>query len=211
MMSPNRKSAIGNRQSEITTMPIEIEKKYRLTNKQNDYVRRRLPEIGATLQSEEFEENTLYGGRGLAVGRSVLRLRRVGDGAILTYKKRLPTSSSIKHQREDETQIEDPEALNAILAALGFTPAMVYEKRRETWVWGKAEIVIDELPFGLFMEIEGTEREIRAVETRLAVKNLKAENLTYPQLTLENGKKKRGIVEARFKSVRRRSRTRASQ
>ncbi len=181
-------------------MAIEIEKKYRLTKKQNDSVRRRLPEIGATFQGEEFEENTLYGGKGLAVGRSVLRLRRVGDSAILTYKKRLPTSSPIKRQREDETKVEDPEALNAILAALGFKPALVYEKRRETWVLGKAEIVLDKLPFGLFMEIEGPARDIRAVETRLAVKNLKTENLTYPQLTVEHGRKSRGVVEARFKS-----------
>jgi adenylate cyclase class 2 len=185
-------------------MAIEIEKKYRLTRKQNDSVRRRLPEIGATLQGEEFEENTLYGGKGLAVDRSVLRLRRVGDSAILTYKERLPTSSSIKRQREDETRVDDPEALNAILTALGFTPALVYEKRRETWVLGKAEIVIDELPFGLFMEIEGPEREIRTIETRLAVKNLKAENLTYPQLTLKNGKKSRGVIASRFTRARRR-------
>jgi adenylate cyclase class 2 len=189
---------------EINTMAIEIEKKYRLTKEQSDTLRRRLPKIGAALQGKEFEENTLYGGKGLAVGRSVLRLRRVGDGAILTYKKRLTTSSSIKRQREDETQVDDPEALSAILRALGFTPSLVYEKRRETWVLGKAEIVIDELPFGLFMEIEGTQRDIRAVETKLAVKNLKAENLSYPQLTLENGKKTRGVIEARFKHARRR-------
>jgi adenylate cyclase class 2 len=180
-------------------MAIEIEKKYRLTKKQREFLLRRLPEIGAKLQGDEFEENTLYGGKGLAVDRSVLRLRRVGDGATLTYKKRFSTSSSIKRQREDETRVDDPDALNAILEALGFTPALIYEKRRETWVLGKSEIVIDELPFGLFMEIEGKEREIRAVETRLAVKNLKAENLTYPQLTLENGKISRGVIEARFK------------
>jgi adenylate cyclase class 2 len=187
-------------------MAIEIETKYRLTNKQHQSLRRRLPEIGAILQGEEFEENTLYAGKGLAVGRSVLRLRRVGDKAILTYKKRLATSSSVKHQQEDETQVDDPEALNTILAALGFTPALVYEKRRETWILGETEIVIDELPFGRFMEIEGKERDIRAVETRLAVKNLnlKAENLTYPQLTVENGKRSRGIIEARFKPARRR-------
>jgi adenylate cyclase class 2 len=183
-------------------MPIEIEKKYRLTKKQHESVRRRLPEIGAKPRGEEFEENTLYGGKGLTVGRSVLRLRRVGEVAILTYKKRLPTSSSIKHQIEHETQVDDPKALNAILAALGFTPALVYEKRRETWVLGRAEIVIDVLPFGLFMEIEGTERDIRAIETKLAVKNLKAEKLTYPQLTVENGKKSRGVIEARFKRAR---------
>ena len=185
-------------------MAIEIEKKYRLTPSQHDSVRRRLFELGAKLQGKEFEENTLYGGKGLAVGRSLLRLRRVGDRAILTYKKRLPTSSLIKRQREDETQVHDPEALNTILAALGFTPAMVYEKRRETWVLGDAEIVIDELPFGLFMEIEGKDRDIRSVETKLAKRNLEAEELSYPQLTLEKGKKFRGIIEARFKRTGRR-------
>ena len=195
----NGQLAIGN-----LKMAIEIEKKYRLTNKQHETVRRRLPEIGAKSPGLEFEENTLYAGNGLDVGRTILRLRRVGDCAILTYKKRLPTSSLIKHQREEETRVDDPEALNSILAALGFTPAMVYEKRRETWMLGKVEIVIDELPFGLFMEIEGTESDIRAVETKLAVKNLKAETLSYPELTLENGKKSRGVIEARFKSTRRR-------
>jgi adenylate cyclase, class 2 len=183
-------------------MAIEIEKKYRLTKKQCEAVRRRLPEIGATLQRKEFEVNTLYGGKGLSVARNVLRVRRVGDAAILTYKKRFPTSSSIKHQLEDETLVDDPEALNSILAALGYTPAMVYEKRRETWVLGKAEIVIDELPFGLFMEIEGRERDIRAVESRLEMNHLKAENLSYPELTLANGKKSRGVIEARFKHPR---------
>jgi len=192
-------------------MAIEIEKKYRLTKKQHESVRHRLPEIGAKLQCEEFEENTVYSGKGLPVDRTVLRLRRVGDSAILTYKKRLPTSSSISHRREDETGVDDPEALNAILAGLGFKPALVYEKRRETWVLGKAEIVIDELPFGWFMEIEGKERDIRAVETRLAMKNLVAENLTYPQLTVENGKKNRGVIEARFKRTRRRQPTPSSQ
>ncbi|CAN5753799.1 hypothetical protein BH18ACI4_BH18ACI4_12200 [soil metagenome] len=191
--------AIGN-----LKMSIEIEKKYRLTNNQHKLVLRRLPEIGAKLQREEFEENTLYAGKGLAVGRSVLRLRRVGDSALLTYKECFPTSSAIKHRREDETKVDDPAALNTILSALGFRPALVYEKRRKTWVLGKAEIVLDELPFGLFMEIEGKERDIRAIEARLAVKNLTAENLTYPQLTKENGKKSRGVIEARFKRGRRR-------
>ena len=85
----------------------------------------------------------------------MLRLRRVEGKATLTYKKALPTVSSIKQRREEETVVADPEAMEAILVALGFTPALVYEKRRQTWRLGKTEIVIDVLPFGLFMEIEG--------------------------------------------------------
>ena len=179
-------------------MPIEIEKKYRLTRKQREEVLRRLPQIGAKRKGEEFEVNTLYAGGALDVGRSVLRLRRVGKRGILTYKERFPTRSDIKHQREDETRVDDPEALELILAALGFTPALVYEKRRETWALGKTEIVIDELPFGLFMEIEGTEESIRDIESKLAVKRLRTEPATYPQLTLKHGIDYDGVIEARF-------------
>jgi len=177
---------------------IEVEKKFRLTKRQRDAVLKRLPEIGATLQGEEFEENTLYMGGALQLGSAVLRFRRVGGRATLTYKKRLPTAAAIKQQQEDETEVGDPEAMAAILDALGFTPALVYEKRRQTWVLGKTEIVIDVLPFGLFMEIEGRVNAIRAVERKLGLKGLRAEHATYPQLTEKHGKLYDGLIEARF-------------
>lgn len=192
-------------------MPIEIEKKFRLTKKQRQELQRRLPQIGAVFEGEEFEENTLYSGNGLDVGRCVLRLRRIGDDAdtsaempgrgqraVLTYKQRFPGSSSIKQQQEDETEVTDADAMAAILDDLGFVPALVYEKRRATWRLGDAEIVIDELPFGLFMEIEGPEPAIRKVERQLAIKGLRAEHATYPQLTERHGKSGNGVIEARF-------------
>ncbi|MDQ2856472.1 MAG: class IV adenylate cyclase [Acidobacteriota bacterium] len=179
-------------------MPIEVEKKYRLTKKQRDELMRRLPVIGATAHGEEFEENTLYGGETLELGRCVLRLRRVGDHAVLTYKERFPSTASIKRQREDETRVDDPDAMDAILEALGFAPALVYEKRRTTWLLGEAEIVIDELPFGLFMEIEASEPEIKKIERKLAIKGLRAEHATYPQLTRRHGKPYGSVIEARF-------------
>ena len=46
-------------------MPIEIEKKYRLTGRQRSQLLRKLETIGATRESEEFEENTLYSGKGI--------------------------------------------------------------------------------------------------------------------------------------------------
>ena len=179
-------------------MPIEIEKKYRLSKKQREDILRRLPKLGARRKGEEFEVNTIYSGETLDLGRSVLRLRQIGKRGILTYKERFPTRSDIKHQREDETEVSDPEATELILDALGFTPALVYEKRRETWRLGKTEIVIDELPFGLFMEIEGEEQAIRDIESKLAIKRLRAESATYPQLTFIHGTKEDGVVESRF-------------
>ena len=177
---------------------IEVEKKFRLTKRQRDTVLKRLAEIGASLEGEEFEENTLYDGEILKSDTCVLRLRRVGKNATLTYKKRIPSSSAIKQQREEETAIADPEAMEAILEALGFTPALVYEKRRQTWRLGNTEIVIDVLPFGLFMEIEGRVNEIKAVERKLGLKGLRAEHATYPQLTKKHGKAFDGLIEARF-------------
>jgi adenylate cyclase class 2 len=179
-------------------MPIEIEKKFRLTKKQREEVLRRLPEIGARPRGEEFEENTLYGGESLDPARSVLRLRRAGKTATLTYKEAVPNSSSIKHQRENETRVADPEAMEAILDALGFTPVLVYEKRRQTWRFGKTEIVVDELPFGLFMEIEGSEADIAVAELKLGIKGLRTERETYPQLARKHGKRYGIMIEARF-------------
>jgi len=177
---------------------VEIEKKYRLTKPQREAVLRRLPEIGAISRGEEFEENTLYSGPTLETGRSVLRLRRAGKIATLTYKERFPTTSSIKHQREDETIIDDPGAMDAILDGLGFTPSLVYEKRRQTWRLGKVEIVVDELPFGLFMEIEASEDDIRSTQKKLGIKGLRTEHATYPQLAEKHGQHYGNVIESRF-------------
>jgi len=179
-------------------MPIEIEKKYRLTPQQREEILARLREIGAKRERSDFEVNTLYAGESIDSERAVLRLRRVGDQAILTFKERLPSSSPIKHQLEDETTVGDADAMDAILESLGFNPIVIYEKRRERWNLDDSEIVVDELPFGLFMEIEGEEGAIREIEKKLAIKRLKAETATYPSLARDHGTENDGVIEARF-------------
>ena len=179
-------------------MGTEIEKKYRLTPGAVEQLRQRLREVGATRHGEEFEENTLYGGQGLDPRSRILRVRRVGDRAILTYKERFASDSAIKHQREDETGVEDVGALATILDALGYRPALVYEKRRETWQVANVELVIDQLPFGLFMEIEGGDKSITEAEKLLSLSETEAEHATYPELTRRHGTKRGDVIEARF-------------
>jgi adenylate cyclase class 2 len=186
----------------LVNMAIEIEKKYRLTGEQRERVRRRLGEIGGALQGEEFEENTIYGGGNLSLKNCVLRLRRVGDEARLTYKERFPSSSAIKRQLEEETRVESAKVMAKILEALGFKPTLVYEKRRETWRVAGTEVVLDQLPFGLFMEIEGDERAILEVEQLLNLTDTEAELATYPQLTRQYGKRTGDLIEARFENRR---------
>ena len=188
-------------------MPVEIEKKYRLTKKQREAIGRRLRNLGASPGEVEFEENTIYRGGRLDLGGCALRLRRVNGRALLTFKERLSSKSSIKHQREEETEVADADTLAAILRSLEFRPGVVYEKRRTRWRFGKAEISLDELSFGLFMEIEGSEQEIARVERQLEAEALPAVMETYPALTAQLGKKRGGVIEARFaRSVRDRAR-----
>jgi adenylate cyclase class 2 len=179
-------------------MAIEIEKKYRLTGEGRSSLIERLTESGAIFEGEEFEENTLYAGGQLDAGRQVLRLRRVGGRAVLTYKERGDSDSSVKRYREDETRVDDAAALADILDALGFTPSLVYEKRRATWQLRDAEIVVDELPFGLFLEIEGEESAIAEVEELLGLTEVEAEMDTYPELARRLGQKRGDVIEVRF-------------
>ncbi|PWT87995.1 MAG: class IV adenylate cyclase [Blastocatellia bacterium] len=177
---------------------LEIEKKYRLTQEQKQQVVERLREVGARSSDEEFEENTLYSSDVIDLQGAILRLRRTDKSAWLTRKRRLSTSSSIKHQEEFETGVDNPEAMVHILTSLGFKPMLIYEKFRRTWTIDDVEVVIDRLPFGLFMEIEGSEEEIESAERKLGIEGFEAEHATYPQLTSEHGKRSADLIEARF-------------
>jgi adenylate cyclase class 2 len=189
-------------------MPVEIEKKYRLTKKAREAIVRRLQKLGSSPSEVEFEENTIYRGGRLELGGCSLRLRRVNGRALLTFKLRFPSKSPIKHQREEETEVADADTMAAILRSLELRPALVYEKRRIRWQIGKAEIALDELPFGLFMEIEGAEKEIARVEKLLEAEGLPAVMETYPALTAQLGRKRGGVIEARFaRAVRDRARS----
>ncbi|HEV2914657.1 MAG TPA: class IV adenylate cyclase [Pyrinomonadaceae bacterium] len=181
-------------------MGIEIEKKYRLTREQYARLLGRLELVKATPVGRELEENTLYAGGALDQSTEVLRLRRVGGRAILTYKRRFASASAIKRHREDETEVKDARALDMILEALGYRPALVYEKRRATWQVAGAEVVLDELPFGLFLEIEGDEQSIREAERLLELADVEAEMETYPALARRYGEQRQpeGLIEARF-------------
>src|SRR5688500_3643405 len=169
---------------------IEIEKKYRLTAAERDRVLQRLSEAGAENRGEEFEENTIYGGGALKRGTSVLRLRRVGARALLTYKERFAHASAVKQQREsavkqqreEETAVDDPWAMALILDALGFKPLLAYEKRRQTWSLGPTEVVSHELPSGLFMVSDGGKQDIEAAKQTLGIDDPPAEEETYHTL-----------------------------
>lgn len=179
-------------------MAIEIEKKYRLDDAKRQFILDALNEVGAEFLGEDFEENIIYNGGALNQKNAILRIRKTQSKTLLTYKEQIQCQSNIKHQIEHETEVVDCESLKSIVETLGFRANLLYEKRRKTWKIRNAELVVDELPFGLFMEIEGSITSIKEAEMLLDIENFDAELETYSSLTARLGIFKDGIIEARF-------------
>lgn len=179
-------------------MAIEIEKKYRLSVEQKRFVLSALEEFQAEFKGEDFEENTIYGGSILDEKFAVLRVRKTQNKTILTFKKSVQNDFPVKQRIEHETEVADAKELEKIIENLGFAPRLIYEKRRKTWRFRSVEIVLDELPFGEFMEIEGSITAIAEAEILLDFEGFPTEHATYPNLTRELGKENGDLIEARF-------------
>jgi len=181
-------------------LAIETEKKYRIDASRRGEIIAELKEAGAEFEREDFETNSIYGGGTLDENNAVLRIRTTESGTFLTFKKRIENQFDVKQQIEIETKCDDPKALAEIISNLGFVPRLVYEKRRQTWRFRSVEILLDELPFGLFMEIEGSITSIKEAEMILGFEDLEVEHETYPRITMRLGKRNGDVVEARFRA-----------
>jgi adenylate cyclase, class 2 len=137
----------------------------------------RLDDAGAALAaSRTYEHNVRYedDGETLTPAGIVLRLRQ-DSRARLTYKARLPEEDvrdGIKSRFEAEVTFDDCDTMDLILQRLGYHPFVIYEKYRTTYRLGEVEIVLDEMPFGDFVEIEGP---VHAIEAALSTLGLAAE------------------------------------
>lgn len=179
-------------------MAIETEKKYRLNKKRLVELSAKLEAIGAVFAGERFEENYLHRGGALDERGAMLRLRKIGDTCFFTYKEKLRNDSDYKHKIEFETIVSDVGATESIIGMLGYHLSLIYEKHRKAWHLGDVEVVLDELPFGLYMEIEGSIEDIEKTEKLLEVEDLEPEPRGYPRLTVKYGKDVDGVMEARF-------------
>lgn len=118
----------------------------------------RLRALGATLEGRRrFEDNFLLDTPDLGLRRrgALLRVREIGDRAILTYKGKGAVVRGAKVRSEIETEVRDAKALMAILKRLGFTKRFRYQKYRTTFRHDSLLITLDETPIGTYLEIEG--------------------------------------------------------
>lgn len=146
---------------------LEIEVKFHLYHPEKTL--QQLVDLGAVAQPRVFETNVRFEdtGQNLKANHQLLRLRQ-DDKCRLTYKcKPSRTQSQCKIYREVEVEVSDFQAMRAILGEIGYHPVQTYEKWRQTFRWNMVELCLDTLPYGVFLEIEGSEKEIKKAARRL--------------------------------------------
>lgn len=138
-------------------MKTEYEAKF--LNVDIDDIRERLIEVGAelvkpmrlmrrvTIDTPEMQEKGGF-----------LRVRDEGDRITLTYKQF--DALSVDGAKEHEVIVSDFEETIGILAAAGLPYNSFQESKRETWVCGDVEIMIDEWPWlSPYIEVESVSVE----------------------------------------------------
>lgn len=167
-------------------MPMETELKY--GNADLDAVRDTLHALDADFQARRFETNVVFDdearslkGRGVLVrlrsdGRNILTLKRPPEG---------PAPEGVKAWDEEETRVDDPGAVAALLSTLGYAPAFSYEKLREEWLFMGCHVCLDHLPFGDFVEIEGDPAAIGPAASALGLDPESATTADYHRLNAE--------------------------
>ena len=139
----------------------------------------------ATLTGERvFERNVRYedATESLTPADRVLRLRQ-DTRARLTYKA--PGSGNqngVLSRTELEVTVSDFQTTDLLLKALGYHPSWEYEKYRTTYELNDCEVVLDEMPFGNFVEVEGEQEAIENVLTMLDLANAPRIGASYSDL-----------------------------
>lgn len=133
----------------------EIEAKFFVQNLKN--IEMRLHSLEAHLIQERVLETNirfdLPDNRLRSEGR-VLRLRQDSE-AKFTYKGAGKNNQGILSRIEIEFIVGDFEKAKSFLEALGYQSIFYYEKYRTTYDINACHVMLDELPYGNFVEIEG--------------------------------------------------------
>jgi adenylate cyclase class 2 len=140
---------------------LEIEVKFYVPD--IDAIRARIRSLGAEPKGCGFETNIRFDDEEmhLTQGKKLLRLRQDTRCRLTVKSPPKDADTEFKIFRELEVDVSDFQTMIAILEELEFTPRQVYEKQRETYLFGHAELCLDTLPFGHFLEIEGGKDDIR--------------------------------------------------
>jgi len=131
---------------------IEFEMKFETTH---DKIRHKLEEMHATFIRNDYNYDQYYNHpmRDFTLTDEALRIRQTSSETCITYKgPKLGKRTKTREELEIEVESEE---MGKILEKLGFTPAGVVNKKRETWKLNDFTITLDEVEeLGDYVEIE---------------------------------------------------------
>ncbi|GAB4567573.1 MAG: class IV adenylate cyclase [Anaerolineales bacterium] len=138
----------------------EIEAKFFV--KDLNRVEKRLHELKAQLfQARVHEVNLRFDNANGDLRRElkVLRLRQDNEAKFTFKGPSRETAGGALSRKEIEFTVESFEAAKEFLEALGFVPIIFYEKYRTTYELNGVHIMLDEMPYGNFVEIESEDAD----------------------------------------------------
>ena len=141
--------------------------------------------IGAVpSRARHFEDNVIFDDEAgtLAASGRMLRLREAEGRAIVTFKGPRIEGTGVKSRPESEVVVSDATATVRILQGLGYRKVFRYQKYREAFRFRDAEVVVDEMPIGTFLEIEGPVETIHAAAEALGFGPADYVHESYPSL-----------------------------
>jgi len=161
---------------------LEIEVKFILPDA--EAIRRRMRKLEAHSAGRVFETNIRYEdpANSLIRRKALLRLRQ-DKKTTLTYKGEPEVNDAdYKIFKELEVDVSDFATMGQILESLGYHREQIYEKWRDSYTLNAAACCIDEMPFGTFLEIEGSKKQIKALAAEIGMPWDQRITLTYFEL-----------------------------
>lgn len=135
--------------------PRELEAKFLVKDLKG--IEARLQKLNAGLiQPRVHETNLRYdtAGRTLSKAGRVLRIRQ-DESAKMTFKGSTTNLNGVQSRDEIEFEIESFDLGRQLLESLGYEVMFFFEKFRTTYEYNGTHVMLDELPFGSFVEVEG--------------------------------------------------------
>ena len=163
-------------------MTNEIEIKFKI--KKIDDVRKKLLDLGGIFK-KPYKQTTYGFFSDNSIEKGIFpRIRDEHGKIVLTVKVRSQKKTNYFERKEYSVKISNVEEGVDIMKSLGYNQIRVFKKVREEWGFKDVEVVLDELYFGVYIEIEGQKEKIEEMVKKLGFEN--KERITKAYLGLED-------------------------
>ena len=158
-----------------------IQKQVKFQIEDFDAISKKLIELEAVFIGGFFEKTIRYDTDDHRLfDRGIFIRTKSGLRNVLTLKEKTSENDNALLERyTTEIEIDDIEKMEYMLSRIGFTNKVIMEKYRLYFKWNHIEISIDELPFGIYLEIKGDDKEIKKLAKQLGFKNKDMITVTY--------------------------------